>query len=297
MPISSLADLRTAYSSAPRISAIKVGAWGGVLQRYYGMIWDYFDQAGNPIAGVAPTTLAGTQYSKSSAGAMQLNTTAGSTYALADVQTSAYWEPIISTGFAYPGGSEFVIHVWDRVWANVVQSSSTSRQSWTFPALTRYTTGAGLSLWLKTLAYHTPANCNVTIEYVNQDGVSRTHTTFQYINSLLYFAPPSMLPLPLATGDSGVRSVSAITFSVGHGTANAAGLCLMRYLGSYRVGATSVPDSTAPLSVFGGLPQFDGDACLTLGVQPGPPPPPLNAVVSSSTIMPQIGFEAKVLAL
>lgn len=298
MAISNLIDLRAAFNGAQRISVIKTPSWGTPSFRYYGMIWDYFTEAGYPSAGVSPSSLAGTLYSKSSAGAIPMSTVGGSQYALVDVQASAGWEPVNTSNFYYAGGSEFYVHVWDRIWANQIDSTSTFRQAWTFPGLTRYTTGQGLSIWLRILAQNTPPNPNITIEYTNQNGTPRTLTTFQFVSSLLYWAQPSILPLPLAAGDSGVRSVSAITLSAGFNVSNCVSICLMKYIGSYRVNAPCIPDSSAPLSLFNGLPSFDGNACLTIGIQPGSPPPiAVNAQLNSLTTLPRVGFEAKILEL
>jgi hypothetical protein len=299
MAIATLSQLRTAYDSAQRISAIKFGSMGPLVNRYYGMAWDYFGDVGNPGAGINPTTLNGTTYDKTSTGAIPLSTTGGSLYALADVKTSAFWIPVRQTGpFLYPGGSEFVVHVWDRIWANVINNATTARQAITFPALSRYTNGVGLSVWFRVLSAASFANTNFTLEYVNQDGVSKSITSTQSFTTYLVWHKPSIVALPLAAGDYGVRSVTAVTFGTAGGSANLVGLCLMKYLGAYRVNSPSFADSTNPRSLFSGLPQFDGNACLTLGVQVGAPPDYTGTyLIGSTTTMPQIGFEAKVLEL
>lgn len=300
MAITSLAELRNAYESAPKISAYKIYDFGGEVNRNYGMIWDSFRAAGYPTIGAVPAVLAGTQHDKNTTGAIQLNgTVSGSLYALADVQASVFFNPRLEaslSSYAFAGGSEFYVHIWDRIWTNIVNGATASRQSWTFPTLTRYTTGEGLSIWFRIWGPHNIINTNITLEYKNQNGVSKTLTTFQYVQSLLYYHTPAIMPLPLSVGDSGVRSIDAITFGSPSAAANAVGLCLMRYLGSYRVNATSIQEATSPTSFLAGLPQFDGNACLTLGVQVGSPVT-INSLLGPLTTMPRIAFEAKVIPI
>lgn len=298
-----LAGLRTALDEARRVSAYKASVFnliGGTVNRYTGHIWDLWEQS--PHAGASPSTINGTQYSKSTQGAIALgtNTSAGSTYALADVQTSATWTPANETTppYIFAGGSEYYVHVWDRIWANAFSQNTTARQAITFPALTRYTTGQGLSIWLRWLYTFTTPTATITVEYTNQAGVSRTVSWVNNPNINNCYHEMSAFPIPLLAGDSGVQAVNAITLSAGapDGPANAFSLMVVRYLGAYRVNSSTFPDFTAGQSFMGGLPQFDGNACLCLGIQTGPAAV-FRAGLGPSTIMPQVGFEAKVLAL
>lgn len=298
MTISTLQELRDAYASASRVSVYKPSntmATYGNSNIHAGHLWDYFRVSnGYPIAGATPSTGAGTLYSKSSVGAIPLlGTSAGSSYLLADVQASAYWSPVSqgAVGQTFAGSGEYYIHVYDRLWANSgINPASTSLQSWVPPALTRYASGEGLTLFMCWIGTFNPTNTTTTISYVNNVGASQTLTSAW--NALAGFAyhNPLMMALPLQAGDRGIRSVSSIQFAAPSGAGGNLGLMIAKYLGCYRVSVSSEAANSAPISLFSGLPLFDGDACLALAIQaPGP-----IANFAGGT-MPQIAFEARIL--
>lgn len=301
MAISTLSGLRQAYDTASHVEALKVTSFTALANRNVGMIWETWSESGLPSAGTKPSTINGTQYDKSTAGAIPLrNTQSGSTYALSSVQASAYWQPYSTGGVSYSIESNLHVHLWDRIWANGVNQTLTSVQNITFPALTRYSTGEGLSMWLKWQGtYSTPAGLTITINYTNQAGVSRTVSWINDRNTNFVYHEMAMLPIPLLAGDSGVRAVNSIQLSAGSGDANFTPLysiVLCKYLGSFRASQPSNSQTTAPLSLFSGLPQFDGNACLTLGVQVVSPSV-LGSLIGPSTIMPVVSLQAKVLAI
>lgn len=304
MSITSIADLRDQYDSARRITAYKSSVFnlgGGTVNRYYGHIWDLFEQS--PNAGAPPTTINGTQYSKSSVGAISLatNTVSGALYGLADIQVSANWTPANEStpAYVFPGGTEYYVHIWDRIWANAVNQKTTARQSIVFPALARYAGGQQLSIWLKWLYTFTTPTANITIEYTNQSGVARTCTFSNDPNINNLYHEMSICAVPLIAGDSGVQSINAITLSAAaaDGPSNALSVMLAKYLGCYRVSAAPTSSaSSSSASIFSGIPFFDGNACLTLGVQTAPSAV-LRAGIGPTTVMPQIGLEGKLIAL
>lgn len=297
MGYSTLTSLRAALDAAPKISVRKEGfAFGGTIT--FSSIWDLFSISGGyPTNGVEATTLAGLTYSKTSAGAIPLGTaTVGSSlYGLADVQASAYWSPTNPSGTAQNPGMDYYIHVWDRVWANAdINPTLTSRQSWSPPALPRYTTGEGLSLWCRYLVGgFSPPDVVMTIEYVNQAGVSRTHPVPAYLASNAMQNWPIIWQMPLVTGDTGIRSINAVTMGVSMPvTSGRYSFMIAKYLGCYRIGSPSYSVNSAPRSIMTGIPTFDGNACLQTGVQVGGP---FN--VGNGGVFPTLAFEAKVLAL
>lgn len=296
MPITDLAQLRTALDEGLRVSASKQAPssyiTGGV---YNGQIWDYWDAIGYPAAGANPTTLAGTLYTKASTGAIPLSgTTSGSTYALASVQASCFYNAATPTSLLPAnGGTEFFVHIWDRVWANQISMATTSRQAWTPPALTRYVTGEGLRVFWRwnTIFDFGAVTTNITLEYTNQDGVNRTFVSSHRLQDNFVVHAPLMIPLPLQATDTGVRAVTAITINQSVAAGNTAQLVLMRYLGAYRI--TPSPEGAAALSPFSGMPQFDGNACLAFGIQTGTA---FNTLYTAGA-MPRVALEAKVLPL
>lgn len=296
MAIASLEQLRTALDEGLRVSASKQAPVSYITSGLYnGQIWDYWDSIGYPAAGIAPTTLAGTLYTKASTGALPLaGTTSGSTYALASVQASCFYNGAIPTSLLPAnGGTEFFVHIWDRVWANQISMATTSRQAWTPPALTRYVTGEGLRVFMKwnTTFDFGAVTTNITLEYTNQGGTNRTIVSSHRLQDNFAVHAPLMIPLPLQATDTGVRAVTAFTSSQSAPAGNTAQLVLMRYLGAYRI--TPSPEGAAALSLFSGMPQFDGNACLAFGIQTGAA---FNSLYTAGT-MPRVALEAKVLPL
>lgn len=300
MALSSLSQLRAAYDQAASIEALKVTTFTAIVNRHVGMIWETFGEAGLPAAGAKPTTLNGTQYSSSSAGAIPLrNTQGGSTYALADVQASGYWFPLNTGGSGYSVESNIYVHLWDRIWANGFNQTLTTVQNITFPPLTRYSSGEGLSMWLKYQStYSTPAGLTITVNYTNQAGVSRTVSWVHDRDYNFVYHEMAMVPIPMLAGDSGVRAVNSVQLSASAGASFTPGLSIVlcKYLGAWRTSQPSNAQTTAPYSLFSGLPQFDGAACLTLGVQAVPAATP-SQLIGPATTMPIVSLQAKVLAL
>jgi hypothetical protein len=67
----------------------------------------------------------------------------------------------------------------------------------------------GTQIWLETVSTFTGSGQNVTIGYTNQDNVSKT-TTY---NTGIVPAIGRMVQVPLAAGDTGVKSVDTVTSS------------------------------------------------------------------------------------
>lgn len=305
MAISTLDNLRTAINGSPRLSVHKQplafpfdGAF--FYQSGFGQIWDHWAASGYPSAGVNPSTAVGTQFSSSTAGAPLLGTTAGSSYALAEITANASWNPTIyQTTNPMASNTEYMIHIFDRVWGNGgLPMNTTARQSWVFPALTRYTSGVGLSLWLRLYGYVGLSNTTMRIEYVNSAGGSSTLSFSVPFNTDVIFSPYACIPLPLLAGERGIRSISAVTLNPAP-TANPSGIygfLIAKYLGCYRVNSA---DSLTGTSIFNGLPSFDGAACLSFGLSLGQTHSVVAGAgaVGAPGTMPQFGVEARILAL
>ena len=294
MAYANLSALRTAIDAAPRTSIHKKPfTLTGINIAPGRFLWDYWGASGMPETGAVTTaTTVGAVLDKSTTGAMFLpGTSAGSSYTLVDIQGSAYWQDNPNQSF---GGTDFYIHFFDRVWQNSgIATNTTARQSWSPPSITRYVTGQGLSLWLRLTNSALSSNVNMTIEYVNQSGTSRTFTCSPRFSSEIFVWAPEMMCVPLQLGDTGIRSISAVTFS-GTWTQNAnLGFMIAKYLGSIRVGASSEPTGIVPLSFLQGMPAFDGNACLSVAIQAAGV---YNATAISLT-MPELAVEAKVLPL
>lgn len=92
-------------------------------------------------------------------------------------------------------------------------------------ALPRYSDGAGVQVMAVVVGTPTVTNGTFTFDYINQDGIARTSPvqgtagTLASVGNLYCSAPASNINtlgpfLKLASGDTGVRSITSVTFSV-----------------------------------------------------------------------------------
>lgn len=125
-------------------------------------------------------------------------------------------------------GVPATLYLCDRVWScsGFDASIFTNQAIGSFPALPRHTTGEGLELWLEIYSGIGNTVSTITITYTNSDGVSGRTTSIANPGSTL--AAGRMVPIPLAQGDSGVRSVQNVALSTSTGTAGNFGLTLIK---------------------------------------------------------------------
>ncbi len=131
-------------------------------------------------------------------------------------------------------------------------------------ALTRHTSGQGVEMFLEIYTAVGATAQSVLIDYTNQDGVAKqTNVT---IGGTAASAASTMLRVPLASGDSGVRSVQSVTLPAGTGTVGNFGITLVKWL-------WMTPHSTLAPTIGDwadlGLPEVDPNACVAaMGFQP-----------------------------
>jgi hypothetical protein len=283
MAITSLASLRTAMNSMQRLSYYKTGV--GVANPRYGVIWDNFLGAGLPSSGSTSSVgNSGAILSKASAGSLPFVSASGSaSLYLAGINAQAIWDqravsvaPVMVLG---------MVHVWDRLWYNDgLLYNTTARRSWSPPALTRYTSGEGLSIWCRMISNNSGSGVvTFTLEYTNQAGTATsTSWTWNHAAPDSIGNANSIWPCALAVGDSGVRAVTAVTQNATI-AAGSYGFTIQKYLGCYPL--VAVPDMPTTSSFLCGLPKVDNDAFLTLGLQMGPPS---SSSFSTATLSPAI---------
>jgi hypothetical protein len=267
MAIASLASLRAKAEYAQRQQLYKTGQ--PMTNGRNGVIYDQSTASGLPTgASVAGIGINGVLLSRTSAGALPL-TPAGSGQALylLGVNAQVLWDSSASGQYVIPTSG--VLHVWDRLWINdSIASNTTARRSWSPGALTRYTSGEGLSIWYKQFGSGSGSGTiTYTLEYTNQAG---TATSVEYTWN---HAAPSfianvnqMVAVPLRRTDSGVRAVTAVTQSSTI-LSGSYGFAIQKYLGAYPL----VEGSAFPSinSIMAGMPQVDNNAYLCFGVQLG----------------------------
>lgn len=146
-------------------------------------------------------------------------------------------------------------------------------------ALTRYTDGVGVMAALTIYAAVGVTATTVTASYTNQAGTAGQTTAAVAFGSPGFREAGRLVLLPLAAGDTGVRSVESVTLAGTTGTAGHFGVVLFKPLAMipYMACVQSICNYVSG-GLLGGLPEVLDDACLT---------PVLMATTSSSgTIIP-----------
>ena len=144
----------------------------------------------------------------------------------------------------------------------------TTEQTTNLPtaALTRHTTGEGVMAGL--VIYSTPGTTatTVTIRYTNQAGTANQVSTATSFGGTGFREVGRIIPIPLAAGDTGVRSVEGVTVTATTGTAGNFGVCLFKPLMVFSLDSTTgtMPiDAVSSGGSIGSLAEFDDDACLS----------------------------------
>lgn len=138
--------------------------------------------------------------------------------------------------------------------------------------LTRYTTGAGLRAYLVIASTAGATAHNVNISYTNQAGTSgRTLpvtvacTASAIVPHITHSGTASNNYgpfLPLASGDTGIRSVQSLTLSASS-TAGTAALVLCKPLATLPITTLGVAAERDLMNQLPSLPQIQDGACLT----------------------------------
>lgn len=170
-----------------------------------------FYSAGYPPAAVAPTPgISGTALTSYTGQIPFTNPVSGNTY-LAGLRRPYGGNPV--------SVNNRTLMIVDRMWHNsgidLTVITAQPVNSVTFPArdLNQSTNGEGVYLWLEVSSNLGSGSPVVTVSYTNSAGVSgRTSSLLMSWRSAA--AAGHVFPLGLETGDTGVRSIQSITFSV-----------------------------------------------------------------------------------
>lgn len=216
------------------------------LANSYQSLW----KTGNlPLAGLTPPTGSGEAPAKTTLGALNFSEVGGSAliYAGRAVLTMA----TLGTLLLY----DRLLHT------SGLSGNVTTEQTVNSAALSRYTDGAGIELFLEWYTATGGTASTVTISYTNSAG-----TAGRIATATLQASPAigTMQNIPLQNGDTGVRSVQSVTLSAGTGTAGNFGITLLKQL------ADIAPDVINSGKVIGpfdlGLPTIAANPCLALAV-------------------------------
>lgn len=132
-------------------------------------------------------------------------------------------------------------------------------------ALTRYTNGEGV---MAALVIHTGLGATAStfvVSYTNQDGTPGKTSIANVIGGTTHNATGRLIPITLASGDRGVRSVESVTLAGTTGTVGNFGVVLFRPIAMFSI-ETLLPIVSDIISgcTAGGLEAVLDDACLTL---------------------------------
>ena len=130
------------------------------------------------------------------------------------------------------------------------------------PALTRNTGGAGNIAWYEIYTTIGTTSTTLTMNYVDQDGNSASSTI--NIGATNFREVTRAQRIPLAAGDTGLRSVTSVQLTATTGTAGNFGITIAQPLAWLPVnvaGTSGWRDYTTGLP---GIPTINPDACLAL---------------------------------
>jgi len=130
-------------------------------------------------------------------------------------------------------------------------------------ALTRYTDGAGVMLGISIYTVIGTTATTISCKYTNEAGTGGRVSPLRTIGATNEREASRFLPIPLAAGDTGVRSVESSTLTATTGTAGAFGYTLYKPLVAFAYDALGGPVDINLLS--GGMSNIGevlDDACL-----------------------------------
>lgn len=135
-------------------------------------------------------------------------------------------------------------------------------------ALTRYTDGDGVMAGLCIWAAIGGTATTVTLSYTNQAGTAgRISPATQIGGSNVANAAGRVILIPLAAGDTGVRSVESVTLAGTTATAGNFGVCLFKPLAMMGMNdwqGAHVFDAVSTGGFAGALAEVQPDACLSI---------------------------------
>ncbi len=193
------------------------------------------------------------------------NATAGSVQQTDPAAGTTKWLIDMWFGCGNNSGGVSQVILYDRL-ADIsgLNGTTTSAQNTTSLAVTRYTgaaaAGNAILVEVYTLIGATPQN--ITASYTNQAGTAGQTTIAVQIGGGAGRAITSAVILPLAQGDTGVRSVESVTLAGSTGTAGNFGVTIIRPLATLIVTESSGTIGLADEPTMKGPVEIKNGACL-----------------------------------
>ena len=134
-------------------------------------------------------------------------------------------------------------------------------------ALTRYTSGEGVMAGIVIYTLVGTTVTTVSISYTNSAGTSGRTSTATTFGGSGFREAHILIPIPLAAGDTGVRSIESVTVTATTGTAGNFGVCMFKPLAmvSLESATGAMPlDAVSTGCIIGSLCEIHPDACLSI---------------------------------
>jgi hypothetical protein len=245
MAIADLDAYKAALRQQRQIISVNIGSAPVVAGRPYDMWRTSVPTGAIPSAAVVPdNTTLGSLGQLNPAGGDQLS--------------------IIGARFSSLNPGNYII--CDRlVHSGFLSAVSSSAQSVSTPALTRYTSGDGVMIGLTIYSILGSTATTVSAEYTDQAGNTGRNTPLVQIGANGFREVNRMLVLPLQSGDSGVRAVANVTLTATTGAAGNFGVTLFKPIYAICVDASSGVLSASGFitgNTCGGIAKIEDDACL-----------------------------------
>ena len=144
----------------------------------------------------------------------------------------------------------------------------TTEQTTNLPtaALTRHTGGDGVFIGIVIYAAVGSTATTISVRYTNQAGTANRTSTVTSFGGTGFREAARLIQIPLAAGDTGVRSVEGVTLTATTGAAGNFGVCLFKPLMTFSLDSTTGTmsiDAVSSGGMIGSMAEFDDDACLT----------------------------------
>lgn len=157
-------------------------------------------------------------------------------------------------------------------WPGIDMNVATSQTLLGSPSL-RYSSGAGLRLFLTARATTGATPHNIAYSYTNQAGstgrvnpVTVSATASAIVGHIVHSGSVASNYgpfLPMASGDSGIQTVASIQLSAGSGSASTAALVLCRPVAQISISVAGLMTEKDLLNQIPSLPRMFDGACLT----------------------------------
>ena len=244
MPFTDLADYKAGIANQGQLIDIVLTTSAAVAGRPYDLWVPQVPPGSVPSSAVAPTS--------ATAGSLgQTNPASGS---------------LLIAGGRFNGYGPGAYLICDRLsHSGGLSGTVTTAQTTNLPtaALTRYTSGIGVMIGLTIYTAVGTTSTTVSVSYTDQDNNASTSPLVVFGNTG-FREQYRMIQIPLAIGDTGVKSVQSVTVTATTTTAGNFGVTLYKPL--YVV----VIDSMSGVSIIdavtgnscGGTPAIVNDACL-----------------------------------